>query len=82
MVRPTEPRLDLPPVALAAFLQSVLVFTLLGQAYAVGSPTVTVDVWLATALHGHVFPLATAALVGVTTLGSTATLALAVAIRL
>jgi membrane-associated phospholipid phosphatase len=73
-------RLGVPPVALAAFLQSVLVFALLGQAYAAGSPTVTVDAWVANALHAHVFPLATAALVGVTTLGSTAALTLVVAI--
>jgi membrane-associated phospholipid phosphatase len=73
-------RLGVPPVALAAFLQSVLMFALLGQAYAAGSPTVTVDAWLANALHAHVFPSATAVLVGVTTLGSTAALTLVVAI--
>jgi membrane-associated phospholipid phosphatase len=72
-------RLGLPPVALAAFLQSVLVFTFLGQAYAAGSPTVELDVWVANVLHANVFPSATAALVAVTTLGSTAALALVAA---
>jgi membrane-associated phospholipid phosphatase len=69
-------RLGLPTVALAAFLHSVAAFALLAEGYAVGSPTVELDTWLANALHANLVPSATAAFATVTALGSTASLAL------
>jgi membrane-associated phospholipid phosphatase len=71
-------RLSLPTLAVAAFLQSVATFALLAQAYAAGYPIVHVDARLAEALHAHLIPSATTALSAVTTLGSTALLALIV----
>jgi membrane-associated phospholipid phosphatase len=72
-------RLGLPPIAFAAFLQSVLAFALLAQAYTTGSPVVEVDAWLASSLHANLVPSATTFLSTVTTLGSTAGLALVAA---
>jgi membrane-associated phospholipid phosphatase len=72
-------RLGLPPVAIAALLQSVAAFALLAQAYATGSPVVEVDAWLASSLHANLVPSATSFLSTVTTLGSTAGLALVAA---
>jgi membrane-associated phospholipid phosphatase len=69
----------LPPVALAALVQSVAAFTLLAQAYAAGSPVVDVDAWLANSLHANLVPSATTFLSTVTALGSTAGLALVAA---
>jgi membrane-associated phospholipid phosphatase len=72
-------RLGVPTVAIAAFLQSVATFALLAQAYADGYAIVQVDARLANALHANLVPSATTALSAVTTLGSTAVLALVVA---
>jgi membrane-associated phospholipid phosphatase len=72
-------RLDLPRLAVVAFLASVATFAFLAQAYASGSQLVQVDAQLADALHASAFPSATTALTAVTTLGSTAVLALVVA---
>jgi undecaprenyl-diphosphatase len=69
-------RLGLPAPALAAFVQSVLVFALLAQAYAAGSPLVELDTWLANALHASLVPSATTAFSAVTMLGSTLVLAI------
>jgi undecaprenyl-diphosphatase len=69
-------RLDLPTLAVVAFLQSVAMFTFLAQAYAAGYPIVQVDAQLANALHANVVPSATTAFTAVTTLGSTPLLAL------
>jgi membrane-associated phospholipid phosphatase len=71
-------RLGLPTVAVAAFLQSVASFALLAQAYAAGYAIVQVDARLANALHANLVPSATTAFSAVTTLGSTAVLALIV----
>jgi membrane-associated phospholipid phosphatase len=72
-------RFGLPPLALAAFVHSVAAFVLLAQANAAGSPLVQVDTELADALHANVVPSATTAFTAVTTLGSTAVLALVAA---
>jgi membrane-associated phospholipid phosphatase len=64
---------------LAVFAHSVAAFVLLAQANAAGSPLVQVDTGLANALHANLVPSATAAFTAVTTLGSTAVLALVVA---
>jgi membrane-associated phospholipid phosphatase len=72
-------RPGLPPLALAVFAHSVAAFALLAQAYASGSPLVRVDTRLAAAMHANVVPSATTALAAVTTLGSTAALALVAA---
>jgi membrane-associated phospholipid phosphatase len=69
-------RLRLPAPALAAFAHSVLVFALLAQAYAAGSPLVELDTWLANALHANPVPSATTAFSAITMLGSTLVLAL------
>ena len=75
-----QPRLDLPTPAFLALAHSVLAFAVLAEAYAVGSPVVRLDAWLANALHANVVPSATTAFTAVTTLGSTVVLGLLAAL--
>jgi membrane-associated phospholipid phosphatase len=74
-----QQRLALSAPAQLALLHAVAAFALLSQAYVAGSPTVRLDAWVAGELHANVVPSATSALSAVTTLGSTAVLALVAA---
>jgi membrane-associated phospholipid phosphatase len=71
--------LTLPRLAVLAFVNSVVMFGALAQAYTSGSAVVQIDARLADTLHANVFPSATTALTAVTTLGSTLVLVLVVA---
>jgi membrane-associated phospholipid phosphatase len=71
--------LGLPTYAIAALLYSVATFAFLALAYTAGSPVVQLDTQVADTLHANLVPSATTALLAITTLGSTAVLAIVAA---